>query len=271
MKNFTLAKIGVLGVALSLSQPVSRAQNVKTAMPVAEQNALVQKYCAVCHDDAHRNGGLSLQHFDASTVEPSLAAMMVSKLKTGAIGAAGIPQPDRATQDALLSALSAKSVGAQEWRLMRTQDPATRTPLLTASVLRQAPSSEELYRLQLTCRPDIREGEMQLTWSPNAADTTRVMSVAVDTNKVLTYTVGGLEKMGNGSRKPDGTEITSGSAAVILYATHAKSGAATLSMPLPTGTLTINNVFLGETVVFPFDQLTSAMRKELSLCFGEAR
>src|SRR5262249_49452564 len=53
-------------------------------MPVVQQNALVQKYCAVCHDDVHRNGGLSLQHFEASNVDPSLAAMMVSKLKTGA-------------------------------------------------------------------------------------------------------------------------------------------------------------------------------------------
>src|SRR5450432_2117870 len=29
------------------------------AMPVEQQNALVQKYCAVCHTDAVRNGGLS--------------------------------------------------------------------------------------------------------------------------------------------------------------------------------------------------------------------
>src|SRR5215510_9580046 len=64
-------------------------------MPVAQQNALVQKYCAVCHDDVHRNGGLSLQHFDASQLEPSLAAMMVSKLKSGAMGAAGLGVPDR--------------------------------------------------------------------------------------------------------------------------------------------------------------------------------
>ena len=101
------------------------------AMPVAQQNALVQKYCAVCHDDAHRNGGLSLQHFDASQVEPSLAAMMVSKLKTGAIGAAGLAQPDASTQDGFSGALTAKAAGANEWTLTRTQAPAAAQPAKT--------------------------------------------------------------------------------------------------------------------------------------------
>src|SRR5215510_4041722 len=97
-------------------------------MPVARQNALVQKYCAVCHDDIHRNGGLSLQHFDASHVEPSLAAMMISKLKSGAMGAAGLGVPDRPTQDAFFDALLAKSSGAEEWALTRTQEALTQAP-----------------------------------------------------------------------------------------------------------------------------------------------
>jgi hypothetical protein len=113
-------------------------------MPVVQQNALVQKYCAVCHDDIHRNGGLSLQHFDASNVDPSLAAMMASKLKTGAIGAAGLPRPDQATQDAFFNALDAKSTGSNEWALTRTEDPSTRASLLTASTLRAAPSRRQI-------------------------------------------------------------------------------------------------------------------------------
>src|SRR5437016_2988563 len=67
----------ILAAALGLSPAAYGGQEAKNqalpgAMPVAQQNALVQKYCAGCHDDAHRNGGLSLQHFDASQVEPSL-------------------------------------------------------------------------------------------------------------------------------------------------------------------------------------------------------
>src|SRR6185369_5265456 len=83
-------------------------------MPPSQQNALVQKYCAVCHTDAARNGGLSLEHFDASHVDPSLAAMLLSKLRSGAMGAAGLPAPDKATIDALVSALTSESAGAHE-------------------------------------------------------------------------------------------------------------------------------------------------------------
>ena len=59
------------------------------AMPAAEQNGLVKQYCAVCHTDKARNGGLSLQHYDAAKRDPALAAMMFSKLNAGAMGAAG--------------------------------------------------------------------------------------------------------------------------------------------------------------------------------------
>jgi hypothetical protein len=167
-KTSAWATIAISAWVVGLCPAAQAEQETKThAMPAAQENALVQKYCAVCHDDAHRNGGLSLQHFDASHVEPSLAAMMVSKLKSGAMGAAGIARPDAATQDAFLDVLTAQSAGANEWVLTRTQDPVTQTALLTASIVLDVPSTSELYRLKLTCRPDTREAEMQLSWSPN--------------------------------------------------------------------------------------------------------
>src|SRR5256885_1745355 len=90
-------------------------------MSSSQQNALVQKYCAVCHTDAAKNGGLSLENFDAAQAPPSLTAMLLSKLTggvllktvreassnasaaafldkrvdSGAIRAAGIPIPDK--------------------------------------------------------------------------------------------------------------------------------------------------------------------------------
>lgn len=69
---------GLLAAALS---PVSSAE----PLPAATQNALVQKHCAVCHSDAASNGGLSLQHYDAAQPNPPLAAMLLSKLRNGAI------------------------------------------------------------------------------------------------------------------------------------------------------------------------------------------
>ena len=70
-------------------------------MPAAQQNGLIQKYCAVCHTDAAKNGGLSLQHYDAAAGDPALAAMLLSKLQNGAMGAAGAGVPDKPTQAAL--------------------------------------------------------------------------------------------------------------------------------------------------------------------------
>src|SRR5207253_74002 len=100
-------------------------------------------YCAVCHDDNHRNGGLSLQHFDAGTVEPSLAAMMVSKLKTGAIGASG-QQADPGTEAAMIEALTAKSAGANGWVLTTIEN--SQQTSMSVSIVHEGPATQELYR-----------------------------------------------------------------------------------------------------------------------------
>jgi hypothetical protein len=240
---------GMIGaVAVFMAGPPASAL-ASSAMPVAQQNTLVQTYCAVCHNDAHLNGGLSLEHFDAAQPDPGLAAMLVSKLKGKAMGAAGIPLPDRATQDALLSALSSEAAGASGWNVIRT-------PILTASVVQGALSAAnggepDLYRLTLTCNADTHEGEMQLAWSPGVPSPDRVMSFAVDEKAPLTYKVESGEKMFKGASGDSGT------GAIILYP----------AIPLPAQTLTISNLFSDETVVFPFGGLTQPVRKALSTCF----
>ncbi len=93
-------------------------------MPVSQQNALVEKYCAVCHSDAGRSGGLSLEHFDAGSPDPGEAAMMLGKLKTGAVGAAGLKRPDEATIQAWIRATSEEASGASQWHVKRIEDPA---------------------------------------------------------------------------------------------------------------------------------------------------
>ena len=105
-------RVTPIRAAAALIAPLAVASDL---MPVAQQNALVQKYCAVCHTDSARNGGLTLEHFDAAGVDPSLAAMLVSKLRNGALGASGLPVPDKATGGALLLALTAEAAGAHEW------------------------------------------------------------------------------------------------------------------------------------------------------------
>ncbi|HVC19989.1 MAG TPA: hypothetical protein VNE16_07920, partial [Vicinamibacterales bacterium] len=74
------------------------------AMPVAQQNALVQQYCVGCHDDLQMTGGLSLEHFDAAHPNPTVVAMMVGKLKGGAMPPKNMPRPNAGTLYMLIGA-----------------------------------------------------------------------------------------------------------------------------------------------------------------------
>ena len=222
------------------------------SMPVAQQNAMVATYCAVCHTDATPNGGLSLEHFDAASPDPGLVAMIVSKLKSKALGASGQPLPDRATQDLFQSTLALKAFGADRWVVDRR--PAT----LTANLVAGAPSAKgggepDLFRLTLTCREDTHEGQMQVAWSPAVPKSGQVMSAVVDGRAPVDYKIEGVEKMGNGQAGDTGP------------------GSIQLKLPLPEKSLAVRNVFGDETVVFPFDGLDAKTRHGLAACFRGAR
>ena len=207
------------------------------AMPPAEQNSMVQKYCAVCHTDAVPRGGLSLEHFDAAHADPGVAAMIVSKLKGNALGASGQKLPDRATQTAFQSSLAAEAVGADRW-------PFIEAPVLLASVVKQAGSTPNVYRLTVSC------GEVQLTWSPDVPPQGREMSVSVDGGTPVLYKVSGKEAMGFGLAGTSGP------------------GAAKLAVALPERSLTVSNLFGEDRVVFPFSELDPKARQKLAACIA---
>src|ERR1700678_1960852 len=94
----------LIGVAGCLSLPTARAAEADGAqfMPVPQQNAVLQKYCGGCHSDALMYGGLSVEHFDAAHPDPTVAAMLVSKLTSGltpkdVAAATHSPDPDART------------------------------------------------------------------------------------------------------------------------------------------------------------------------------
>jgi len=216
------------------------------SMPPPTQNALVQKYCAVCHTDAVRNGGLSLEHFDAAKATPDLVAMLLSKLNFGAMGASGIPKPDQPVIQALRQAFVTEAKGAADWSVERSE------AVTTVSVVREAPrggGAPGLYRVIATCNRSTQEGAIQVAWSPVAKGGT--LLAAVDGNPATRYPAQSPEGAGLMPQEP---------AALVLS-----------RLPLPTESLTVSGIFDGEAATFPFAKLPTDAREQLSGCFPNGR
>lgn len=216
------------------------------AMPPEQQTRLVKKYCAVCHSDGARNGGLSLEHYDAAERDPALAAMLLSKLHNGAMNAAGLGLPDAATREAWVAATTAQAEGSREWSVMR--GAVVQASIVREVAPRKAGTEAPLYRLTLLCEPGSGRGELQLSWSPEP-QTDRTFMVSADGSEGFPHRLEGRERMGNGSAGTTG------------------QASATLKVPFPGKTLTVVGLFPGETVAFPVGGLDGGTRSELAGCF----
>lgn len=242
-------------------------------MGAAQETVVVRKYCGVCHSDALMYGGLSVQHFDAARPDPTLTAMLLSKITNGhtpkdvsaadssevlkmmrasAMGAAGQGVPDEETQVMFARALALQSKGAYEWNILRENtDTITQDRTLSASILREKPSAKhegvtDSYRLIVTCRAGRREGEIKVTWANAPAAEGQMMSVAVDSAAAFQHRVEGGRAQGNGNSGP---------------------GATILKVPLPTQSLRVSNLFGDGNLEFPFATLSQTARQDLAVCF----
>ena len=211
-------------------------------MPMSEVRAITQKYCTVCHTDEKPLGGLSLEHVDRALVDPSIAAMMVSKLIGKAMGASGQKLPDRATQDAFREALTELSKGATQWGLVLTGTRESQAPMV-AVIVKEIPTkandegAPDLYRLGIHCNPAAHEARFQLTWAlRDITDNVVRLTVSADDSAPVQITIA----------KGDGSVF--------------------FNMPIPKQSLTVSGLFPDETVTYTFRDFP--FRRALSSCFG---
>src|SRR4051812_24691382 len=125
MKNLVVAvaATALLGGGLSAQQaakpasakapgaaPKLAAAHASTALPVDAQNQLVGQYCATCHSERGKAGGLVLAGFDAAKIgeRPEVAEKMIRKLRTGMMPPANARRPDADTIHQFVDALESR-------------------------------------------------------------------------------------------------------------------------------------------------------------------
>jgi mono/diheme cytochrome c family protein len=83
---------------------------VAPAMPVDAQNQLVAQYCATCHSERGKAGGLVLAGFDAASIDkhPDVAERMIRKLRTGMMPPPNARRPDAASIAQFVDALETR-------------------------------------------------------------------------------------------------------------------------------------------------------------------
>ena len=254
----------VRGIAM-LASAVLRTAQAAPDMPSAQVNAVVQKYCGGCHNDATMAGSMTLQRFDAANADPTLAAMLLNKITNGrtpadvakadakgilnltkasAMGASG-SVPDEPTQVTFAQALAKLSNGAYAWNV-RSDNGA-----LSASLLKESYNTKwqvtDSYRLIVSCQAAARAGEIKIAWANSVPTEGQVMAVTVDGGAPLEHKAEGGREQGNGNNGP---------------------GATVLKIPLPARSLVISNVLGAGNIEFSFGGLNEKVRRELSVCFG---
>jgi cytochrome c551/c552 len=91
-------------------KPAAAHAPAAAALTESEQTALVRQYCAGCHSQRGKAGGLSLADFDAAHLDSKtqVAEKMIRKLRAGMMPPAGARRPDAATLEKLTTSLETR-------------------------------------------------------------------------------------------------------------------------------------------------------------------
>src|SRR5436190_21847526 len=97
MKSWT--KVACISIALCLALLKMQAQ---TPAP-SSQRQFLDSYCAACHNERLKTGGLSLDRIDISKpdAQPEVWEKVARKLRTGVMPPANMPQPPKAERIAM--------------------------------------------------------------------------------------------------------------------------------------------------------------------------
>ena len=136
----SLATLSLALAALSMGQPAVGAMqglapiaSHQGASAPASHQAVVDRYCAGCHNDRRLAGGFSWSTLDLTDPSKNAAAAekVVRRLRSGLMPPAGLPRPDAATVEALATSLESaldRSAAARRYagapelrRLTRTE------------------------------------------------------------------------------------------------------------------------------------------------------
>jgi Protein of unknown function (DUF1592)/Protein of unknown function (DUF1588)/Protein of unknown function (DUF1585)/Protein of unknown function (DUF1587)/Protein of unknown function (DUF1595) len=102
MKRLAFGGIVTFFAALACAQPAAP----KPLSPT-EQRTLIDKNCAMCHNDKLKSGGLTLTKLDLSHPEQTweLSEKVIAKVRSGLMPPAGLPRPDKATMSAFAAGI----------------------------------------------------------------------------------------------------------------------------------------------------------------------
>ena len=123
LKN--VANIAIAGIVLGVSAFAAGDQQAASAgrpalkpvvshatgvMTPAEQTAVVKQYCASCHSERGKAGGVSFAAFDAAKIEDNgeLTEKMIRKLRAGMMPPAGARRPEPAVINAMVASFESR-------------------------------------------------------------------------------------------------------------------------------------------------------------------
>lgn len=117
---------GLLAVLLFTTQfKLSAQQIMRESAPAAKHREFIDRYCATCHNERLKTGGMDLTRLDTSRLgaEPEVWEKVVRKLRTGVMPPSNMPQPPEADRAAIVMWLEASldAVSAQKPNPGRTE------------------------------------------------------------------------------------------------------------------------------------------------------